>query len=125
MISQVANELSTLEWALGIVITILIAVSGGAFAHLYTQINALSQRLDSDRKSTRDDVTAGDNQLRQEIGEIRTRVMDQPTKDDMRDMERRLTSQLAVGRNDMEVRLVQAIRDHQRDAESGTINRRD
>lgn len=119
------SELATLEWALGLFTPVAIATIGGAMAQLHSRINALAEQLAADRRIAHDDVAAGDSQLRHEIGEIRNRVMDQPTKEDMRDMERRLTSLVSVGRTDMEYRLTQVIRDHQEGAEGGTIHGRD
>lgn len=87
------DDISILEWAIGGITTLM----AGSIAHIYTRINAIDSQRAEDAKAARQEIDSADTRIWSAIDSIRERVMNQPSKDDLRDMERRVTDLIKAG----------------------------
>jgi hypothetical protein len=77
------DELAALEWALGAIVTVLLAV----FSHIYLRISRVEDNMDRNVNSLWTENRAADQRFQQHRGEV---LRDMVTKSDLAGLERRI-----------------------------------
>lgn len=86
-----AADIGLLQWAFGLGAT---AVSV-ALGHLHFRINDMQTRTDALRREERDEAAKESDRLWRAVDDLRARMLTVVTKDDLREVERRLTDAIA------------------------------